>query len=166
MKKLTWTSLFVSAAMLFTVGTGFASAEGSGTGHVDPEYTITIPYDYPVRPGTPEWAEFTDHQQMIDACEIPESILHSMTTEALVDTVLDYPLFINIYLSDTTTSNGYENAKEVFNGLTELANRPDAASILLDKYQKSDVITPNAYRSIPDVNKIFFDISNLIEYII
>ena len=60
MKKLKITALFVSVAMSLTVGTGFASAENN-MGHIDPEYTINTPYDYPVRPGTPEWVALEDN---------------------------------------------------------------------------------------------------------
>ena len=47
---------------------------------------------YPIRPGTPEWEAFTSHEAMVRACQIPEGLLENLTTEKLIDAVLDYPL--------------------------------------------------------------------------
>ena len=49
----------------------------------DAEYYSTdyTGYRYPVRPGTAEWASLENHQDKVDACQIPEDILSSMSTE-------------------------------------------------------------------------------------
>ena len=141
--------------MILTLGSGFASAESAN----EPvNYTIDTPYDYPVRPGMPEWAEFTDHQQMIDACEIPENILCAMTTEALVETVLDYPLFIDPYAFNNV-NHGFESISNTFNGVKELMTRDDASTILLEKYQNAIVLTPFAARQASA--KEYFYLSNI-----
>ena len=43
-----------------------------------PDSTASDAYDFPVKPGTKEWAAFTTHEEMVDACQIPESILHNI----------------------------------------------------------------------------------------
>ena len=57
---------------------------------------ITDAYEYPVKPGTDAWRAFTTHEEMLKACQIPESTLHAMSTEGLVETVLNYPLFNDV----------------------------------------------------------------------
>ena len=49
-------------------------------------------YTFPVKPGTDEWKALGSHDQMLAVCEIPENILTIMSTTALVETVLNYPL--------------------------------------------------------------------------
>ena len=60
-------------------------------------YTITEAYQYPIVPGTAEWASFKTRMEKVAACQIPESILKNMTTEALVETVMNYPLLVDIF---------------------------------------------------------------------
>ena len=77
MKKRKLLSFCVAAAMILTLGSGFASAESAN----EPvNYTIDTPYDYPVRPGMPEWIALEDNIQKINVTQIPEDILHAMTT--------------------------------------------------------------------------------------
>ncbi len=59
------------------------------------------PYDFPVKPGSEQWAAFTTGQQMVDACQIPEDVLSQLSTEALAETCMNYPLYSNIYLPIT-----------------------------------------------------------------
>lgn len=149
MKKRKLLSFCVAAAMILTLGSGFASAESAN----EPvNYTIDTPYDYPVRPGMPEWAEFTDHQQMIDACEIPENILCVMSTEALVETVLDYPLLITLYAYEDFSEGFYVLANE-FNGMQELLQRPDGAEVLMERYI-NPVLTPHSLFSKTEPNLV------------
>ena len=54
-------------------------------------YSIDTPYSYPVVPGTEEWGERKNLYAKIKACQVPEAILDNRTTEALFQTVLDYP---------------------------------------------------------------------------
>lgn len=96
------------------------------------EYTIDTPYEYPILPGTQEWADLFTHGAMLRACQIPEDILQAMTTEALVETVVNYPLAADVYAYDTFQM-GYDAVKRQFNGLRELERRPDALSVMAAK---------------------------------
>lgn len=88
-------------------------------------YTITEPYQYPVVPGMEKWADLKSLQEKIEACQIPEDILTNMTTEALVETVVHYPLFGNAFAHDTPQM-GLSEVKKYCNGLQELYTREDA----------------------------------------
>lgn len=92
-------------------------------------YTIHEPYEYPVVPGTPEWAGMYTYGQMVAACEIPEEILLHMTTEALVETVVTYPLATVLY-EYNHVQLGYDAWVRQFNGLQELERRGDALDCL------------------------------------
>lgn len=56
---------------------------------------------YPIQPGTEEWKKLETLQSKIAACEIPKETLHQMSTESLIEAVLYYPLFSNMYAYDT-----------------------------------------------------------------
>ena len=94
--------------------------------------TIHNPYEYPILPGTSEWAELESFPEMIEACQIPENILNKMSTEALVETVLNYPLLglYPVYKAQEI----YSVYSDIFNGVEEMENRDDAGKVLLDKY--------------------------------
>ncbi len=102
-------------------------------------------YRYPLVPGTDEWDMLPDHQTMCDACQIPENVLKSLTTEQLVETILYYPLLCDMYAYDTFT-DGVNEMTSHFNGILELLDRTDyaneASNILYgEKTAKKDLST-------------------------
>ena len=90
-------------------------------------------YMYPVHTGMAKWAKIIDHQDMVNACQIPEDVLENMSTADLAQTVISYPLSIDMF-AYSTYSEGFEVVSEKFNGLKELKNRSDAATELLKQY--------------------------------
>ena len=118
MKKLLKQTLFLlSIICLFMLVMG-------ATDNPEPQYTIDTPYEYPILPGTQEWIDLGDVFARRKACQIPEEILRNMTTDALLQTVLDYPFLNDIYAFDTFKM-GYEVVKRRFTGLQEIETRPD-----------------------------------------
>lgn len=102
------------------------------------KYTITEPYDFPLKPGTKEWKEFKGNViEQRKACEIPQQILNNMTTRSLVVSVLNYP-----YINDLYGYPSYEHGLGVvirtFNGLKELLTRADAGIELIKVYELLD----------------------------
>lgn len=95
-------------------------------------------YLYPVRPGSEEWKKFQTHDEMLAAVQIPQDKLKTMSTEMLVDAVLDYPLFIDLEAFRGPGKNAMDTLVKQFNGLQELMRRPDASKVLLDRFQKFD----------------------------
>lgn len=94
-------------------------------------------YDYPIKPGTSEWKALKTHQQMANICQIPEAILHSMSTKDLIETCLSYPLYSDMFFYDAIQV-GFQAVTDHFNGLQELLKRNDAGTILLEKYKRMD----------------------------
>lgn len=103
-------------------------------------------WDYPVKPGTPEWAAFTTGQQMVDACQIPQEILEILTTQELVQICLDYPLFLN-YRAFNDERVGIEILIENFNGLQELLKREDGTKELMTVYREFPVVSRASAKS-------------------
>lgn len=84
----------------------------------------TDAYEFPITPTeTPEkWKEFQTYQEMVDACQIPEDTLKTMTTEGLIETCLSYPLMGNMLLNNSTYE-GFKKQVSEFNGLQEFLTR-------------------------------------------
>lgn len=97
----------------------------------------TDAYDYPVKPGTSGWAAFTTHTEMLEACEVPESILNDMSTAGLVETVLDYPLYEDMFAYNSL-QDGFDAVAARFNGLQELLGRKDAGVEIMAVYRDMD----------------------------
>jgi len=98
---------------------------------------IDKPYDFPVKPGTKQWAELTTSKQMDEVCVIPDYLLDAISTKALLITCLNYPRILDFFLFDNMQS-GFNICSNRFNGLTELLNRSDLSQILLKFYMDFD----------------------------
>jgi len=93
------------------------------------------PYEFPIKPTSKEWGSISSSKGMLAACQIPDYILKNISTKALAETCLNYPLFF-----EYTASNDERSAMEVmiqnFNGLKELAQRDDGMIELMKLYQE------------------------------
>ncbi|MCP4760985.1 MAG: hypothetical protein GY870_04330 [archaeon] len=93
-------------------------------------------YEYLVKPGTTEWEQLNSTQEMIDACQISFEILDNMSTEGLIESILNYPLYADLYLSNINVQAGFDAVSKNFNGIQILLQRKDAAIKLLERYRK------------------------------
>jgi|GEM_PF-3314623 hypothetical protein len=85
-------------------------------------------YCYPVLPRMSTWP-YGNHQTMIDVCRIPDDLLGKMSTNALVQTVIAYPLFVDVLAYDSVRI-GFEVIRNTCNGLAELSKREDAVKYI------------------------------------
>jgi len=97
-------------------------------------------WDYPVKPGSQEWASFTTGQQMLEACQVPEKILETLSTKDLVKICLNYPLFFD-YTAFNDERKGISAMIENFTGLNELTKRKDGVIELINTYREYPVLT-------------------------
>lgn len=96
-------------------------------------------YHYPIKPGTEEWKKLRNHEDMIMVCQIPDEILRKMSTPGLVETVLNYPLYMEMTASSNSDfQKAFEWMSSKFNGFQELYKRKDAGSVLLARYKSMD----------------------------
>ena len=100
-------------------------------------------YIYPIQPGTPEWATLGSHDEMIDATQIPDLVLDTISTWGLLESCLKYPLYGDFsafnnkvsYINDLVQSN---------HGFKELLSREDAPQVMLYFYRHWDItLYPN-----------------------
>ena len=126
-------SCFLALAMMTSMVSFQTSAyEGSSNNE---GYTIDEPYEYPIEPGTDEWFAIESHAEKVEMLQIPQDVLNEMTTEALVESVVNYPYFPDMD-SFSTQELGYETVRNGFNGLQELESRPDGMLCLAEYYEE------------------------------
>ncbi len=107
------------------------------------EYTTE--FQYPIEPGMNEWLNL-NHGEQVLALQIPDTVLENMGTEALIDIVLSYPLFVDMIFYNSF-QEGFEAVEQNFNGLRELLSRPDAGSYLLKSYREYNISKVTSLRS-------------------
>ena len=98
--------------------------------------SITDVYEYPIKPGMPEWKEYS-HAEHLDILQIPDTVLSSITTDGLLFTCLNYPFLGNI-IAFNSYQLGIERIIANFNGLQELLERPKAGLLLMKEYISLD----------------------------
>ena len=94
-------------------------------------------YQFPIKSGTPEWKALKTHAEMLEVLQIPETILKKISTEELIETCMNYPLYGDM-LAYENLQKGIEAVIEGFNGLQELLKREDAGSELFLRYTNMD----------------------------
>ena len=139
MKKLSTVLFLIILIMVTCFSSAFAQVNTLDT-------VINTPYEYPVTPYDEEWSMFTSKEEMIEACQIPENILYRMSTEALLETVLNYPFIIE-YFAYNNYSDAAEKFIRTFNGFKELYSRNDLTEVLLSFYANSTPMTVNEYNA-------------------
>ncbi len=102
-------------------------------------------YNWPIKPGMQEWRQLTTPAQMLEVLQIPEDILSGMKTADLVETCLDYPLFLDMFAINSL-QRGIESVIFGFNGLQELQRRDDAGVELLKEYARVSTLDYNGGR--------------------
>ncbi len=121
MKKIP--AVLLTFMMLAVLCAGCASEKDEKAKQID------TPYVYPIQPGTEEWAKLDSLDAKIAVCKVDPELMNSMTTEALLETVLDYPLLPNIY-AFSSAEIGIGSGSGYFEGLQMLHDREDAAECI------------------------------------
>lgn len=82
--------------------------------------------------------ETLDWKQAVEFRQIPAETLKNMSTDGLIETCLDYPLYsAGMIFSNSTVYDGFLRTLGEFNGLQELMKRADAPQKLLELYAKA-----------------------------
>jgi hypothetical protein len=115
-------------------------------------------YEFPIKPGSATWQSFTTHKQMVEATALPEKTAAGLTTRALLETCLDYPLLMDM-MAFNTPQKGLEAVTRNFNGLQQLMTRKDVAVHLADAYQQRLATDINKLPSLYEKGKLSFQLS-------
>ena len=97
-------------------------------------YNISDPYEYPVTTDSEQWSSFTTTAQMFAACEVPEDVAENTSTEALLQTVLDYPMLVTVLVQNDQDAK-YDMLFEYNAAFRELIERQDAKDVIAKRYQ-------------------------------
>ena len=81
-------------------------------------YPVTEPYQFPVTTDSPEWAELAEAGLARNACRMPAGLAEQMTSEALLETALDYPYATDMLAFSDPVQGFWSNT------------RPDAAAVV------------------------------------
>ncbi len=153
-------------AMIARAGEGnhisFVDSDGIGVPLKMRTYSVNEPYEYPVLLGTEEWIALETKEKRYEAVQIPEDILHSMSTKALVETVVRCPIYVGLGAYNVPEI-GFSYMRESFNGLEELCLREDA-KYELEKYAlkiKDDESMRSYYQRAEEILKY----GDLVEYV-
>jgi len=121
-----------------------------------------LSWDYPTKPGSDKWKTFQSHNEMLEACQIPSTILTDLSTEELFLICLKYPLLMDISAFNFVT-DGYASYETNFNGIREFYQRSNASSVIYSYYQQVKLEKNNAtlYSTISFVFRV-----SVIEYMI
>lgn len=96
-------------------------------------------YNYPVLPGMPEWSDFKTTQEMIDACQVPVTILEKQTTEAVFQAIWEYPFTYETTFRYNHYQQSFETVISNTNAYQELITRDDAGLCL---YERLNLVDP------------------------
>lgn len=109
-------------------------------------------YLYPITPEDEEWDELVSVEKKLEACRIDEKILKSMTNEALIQAIIDFP-----FLCELFCYNSYEKGVDVMSHICdayrELLNRDDGKEALvnaIDNRKSTYTINKTAEQEIVD----------------
>lgn len=97
-----------------------------------------VKWDFPVKLGTPEWANLKTYAEMVKVCQIPDNVLTSSSTKEIVEYCLNYPLIMSFFAYGTV-QEGIDRVESRFNGLQELLERSDNAISILDYLEDCDL---------------------------
>lgn len=86
-----------------------------------------------------QWSSFTTTAQMFEACQVPENIAEDMSAEALLQTVIDYPI-----LAQSDQKARYNMLFEYNAAFRELIKRQDAKDVIAQQCQTMSGLDPNS----------------------
>jgi hypothetical protein len=84
------------------------------------------------------WLGMETTKERLEAVEIPADVLGGMSTRGLAETVLNYPLQVNLWVYDTPAA-AIRAVSEQFNGIAALTARKDGPVTLLGIYANTPV---------------------------
>ena len=91
-------------------------------------------YEFPDISWMTDWEQYPNLiQERLKALQVHENVLETISTKGLLETCLEYPYLLNIFvLNDYQT--GFNSLVRQFNGYSELLQRPDLITVLIEKY--------------------------------
>lgn len=122
------------------------------------------PFKYPAPRGSAAWDQLSTYKEKRDASQVPDAIVQKLTTSALLETVLNYPLLTDVMLF-SDLQKGVDNLKATFNALPALLQRADLASTCIARYKRMRVDSVNVLKSLVEKGAYSFQ-QNFLEILL
>lgn len=95
---------------------------------------VSDKYNYPIKPGTPEWNNIRSTDSLFLVSQIPDPILKRISTDALVQSCIENPLKL-FQFAFSSRIQGRDELFRRLNCFQELIKRPDGAVRLFERYK-------------------------------
>lgn len=92
-------------------------------------------FNYYIYPGMPEWSVFKATWQMSSTSQIPVELLKRMSTQAVIQSIWEYPFFEEIAFRADHYDSDFNIVLSSGNSYLELKSRVDAVRCLLERYR-------------------------------
>lgn len=119
-----------------------------------------IEWDYPIRPGSEEWAKLPNTTARINEIQVPESILVKLSDKQLLDIILDYPFFLDYAFSDDPFA-GFQRSLGTLNAYREFESRIGSFNTIFDYYSNLDFSQINQLKEDHEVGHFSLRLSAL-----
>ncbi len=121
-------------------------------------YTIDTPYECPVEVGTDEWKTLSVSEKY-NLSYVDSEVAKHMTTDALLQTVVNYPFISEIYCYDSV-NEGIEIVRDSYPPLNEFLGRDDATDVI---FSHINLVSENEIKS--DEEYKWFVTNRLLKYL-
>lgn len=116
-------------------------------------YDINVPYKYIA---SDELSEIILFEDKMKACQIPDDLIDRMSTEALIESCINHPLFLTVLVSgENLYQSSFDNFKDYCSAIQKLLQRKDLADSLFKVYSQTAIITDYNYREDMNYNEFF-----------
>lgn len=96
------------------------------------------PYQYPMTKGSAAWDNLKTYKEKRDASQIPQQVVQDLTTSALLESVLNYPLLTDVMVFNSL-QEGMDKLKTHFTAFNALLQRSDLPAVSIARYRKMPV---------------------------
>lgn len=121
-------------------------------------------WDFPVKPGYKEWNALRTEKDRISAMQVPTELLNRMTSEDLILTCVNFPLF-GYFTAFNTPQEGFNIMFSRFNIFSKICEKDSVGKHLIKVYEDAGM---NGWRSMGNKlhNKYWTLKLNYLEYLI
>ncbi len=101
-------------------------------------------YTYSVKPGTEQWKQLKSVDEAFEICQLPDIVLKRISTEGLIDALVNSPMFTENYLySSSNAITTWHRLYSKLNAAEELFKREDSGNVLVEYYKSIDLACIN-----------------------
>lgn len=119
------------------------------------------PYKYPAPRGSDAFNQLPTYKEKREASQVPDAIVQQLSTSALLETVLNYPLLTDVLLYNDL-QKGVNQLRSNFRALPALLLRTDLATVCVARYKRMRADSVNVLQSLVDKGAYSFQL-NFIE---